>query len=391
MPTIRKRNGKWQVQVRLKGHDPEAKTFPEDTLYADAKAWGLERERALMLANVPTVQLREQAKALKGKRLGELIEWFLQDRLANPHRRKPSYDNEKITLEAFMRREATGLCRRFLSDLTTKDFDGYIERRLKAGKVSSSIVRNEISPIRHIFKKARKELGLAVPDVFTGLDVPDAPEPRDRLASPGELDALFVTAFKTCRTPKHYLLWFSLITTAINLGLRRGELTKIAWGDMSFTDRTLNIRAEITKTGKKRLLPIPIGLVLYLHMYRKKLRADETASDKLVFNISTSALEQRWQRLCDDAGIKDLHFHDLRRNAGTYFDSDRELTVTENEYMLGHAKKTSNSIYRKGIIERIRVKLDKGFPKMVNLVHPSGIEGLILAHGPRYPARGFPA
>jgi integrase len=347
MPTIRKRNGKWQVQVRLKGHEPDSMTFPEGTKRDDARAWGLERERALKLANVATVQVREQAKALKGKRLGELIDWFLEDRLANPHKRKPSYDNEKITLEAFKRREATGLCRKFISDFTTKDFDDYIARRLKEVAVSS-IVRNDINPLRHIFKKARKELSLAVPDVFTDLDLPDAPEPRDRLASPEELHSLYATAFKTCRTPKHYLLWKSLIDTAINLGLRRGELTKIVWGDVNFNDRTLNIRAEITKTGKKRLLPIPIGVLLCLHTYRKKLRADETTSDKFVFDISLSALEQRWQRLCEDAGIKDLHFHDLRRNAGTFFDSDRGLTVTENEYMLGHAKKTSNSIYRKG-------------------------------------------
>jgi hypothetical protein len=56
MPTIRKRNGQWQVQVRLVGCAPLSKTFDH---YADAKAWGSEQERKLKLGDVPTERRKE--------------------------------------------------------------------------------------------------------------------------------------------------------------------------------------------------------------------------------------------------------------------------------------------------------------------------------------------
>jgi integrase len=165
----------------------------------------------------------------------------------------------------------------------------------------------------------------------------------------------------TCRTPRLALLWISILITAVRTGLRRGELLQIVWSDINFERRTLNIRAEINKTDRSRLLPLDRGLTFHLWLYYTRLPAKRMSLESGLFPLSDTAVEQRWTRLCRTANIKDLHFHDLRRTAGVYFDADRELTVSEHEYMMGHDEGTTNSIYRIGEVNRIRTKLDKGF------------------------------
>jgi hypothetical protein len=77
------RNGKWHVQVRLKGHAPVSETLPEGTKKHEAREWGLEKERRLKLGDIPT----EQFKVLRGVTVKQLIVRFQEDREANPHKR----------------------------------------------------------------------------------------------------------------------------------------------------------------------------------------------------------------------------------------------------------------------------------------------------------------
>src|ERR1700722_6035451 len=121
MPTIRKRNGKWQVQVRLAGHPPLSKTFPKGTSHSQAEAWGLEKERGFALGDIPT----ERIRILRDITVREMIAKFQEDRKAHPHKRKRSYANENIALNAFLEREKTGLGQRTLADLKPSDFAGY--------------------------------------------------------------------------------------------------------------------------------------------------------------------------------------------------------------------------------------------------------------------------
>src|SRR5262249_492524 len=145
---------------------------------------------------------------------------------------------------------------------------------------------------------------------------------RQRVASKEERGKL-LWGTETFRTRRQMLLWHSLILAAVETGLRRGELLKIEWKDIDFGKRTLNVRAEITKTGKSRLLPVSRGMNFHFWLYRSRVPEGERAPNERVFPISESALEQAWRRLCRRMGVTGLHFHDLRRTAGTYFDSER--------------------------------------------------------------------
>jgi integrase len=257
-----------------------------------------------------------------------------------------------------MRREAAGVCQKTLAELKPSDFARYRDRRLTSG-IKASTLRRELNPLRNIFKVARREWGLPVQSPFQDLDLPPEPHHRERVASREEQKTLYKAAVG-CRGFKQRLLWCALILTALTTGMRRGELLKIEWRDIDFEKRTLHVRAEITKRGRSRFLPVSKWLCLHLLVYRS--RVSEKAPSAKVFPISGSAHEQAWKRLCKRAGIQDFTFHDLRHTAGTNYD-EIGLTKSENEYMLGHAGGGTNSRYVHGQIELIRGKLDAGMER----------------------------
>lgn len=53
--TVRWRNGRRNVQVRLKGFPFRSRSFPEGTTEEEAREWGLETARKLKLRDVPTL------------------------------------------------------------------------------------------------------------------------------------------------------------------------------------------------------------------------------------------------------------------------------------------------------------------------------------------------
>jgi integrase len=55
-------------------------------------------------------------------------------------------------------------------------------------------------------------------------------------------------------------------------GLRvaSGELYKLRWDDISFDEKTIKIRAEISKTGQTRFIPISDNLNAWLTLYLEK-------------------------------------------------------------------------------------------------------------------------
>jgi site-specific recombinase XerD len=358
MPTIRerirRRNGKretrWQVQVRLAGHGALSKTFDK---FADAEAWGREQERKLKLGDTPT----ERRKELQAMTLKELIESYYRDREEHLHKRKLSYENEKVALDAMLGREPK-LAAKTLAEFSQSDLQQYVDRRIKSG-VLPSTVRRELNPLRHIYKIARRERALPVPDIFRDLSIPPDPPARERRLKQAERFQL-LKATDTCRGLRQKRLWYSLILAAYCTGLRRGEILKLLWTDVDLQARTLLVRAENSKTRKSRLIPLERGLCFHLMLYRSTLSEQDKTPQSHVFSISGTAHEQAWKRLIRRAGIEDLHFHDLRHAAATHYD-ELGLTRSENEYMLGHNGGGTNSRYVHADIERIRAKLDAGY------------------------------
>ena len=68
--------------------------------------------------------------------------------------------------------------------------------------------------------------------------------------------AEILKATETCRGEKQGRLWRALILANLTTGARRGELLKLRMGDVDFERMTLNFRADTTKSGRTRLIPM---------------------------------------------------------------------------------------------------------------------------------------
>ncbi len=105
-----------------------------------------------------------------------------------------------------------------------------------------------------------------------------------------------------------------VIVTALDTGMRRGELLKLTWDDVDLENGFLTIRATNSKTNRMRRVPMSERVQEEIQRVRE---ADPQAGpDDLVFGIRDN-FQHAWDAALTEAGIQGLKFHDLRHTAIT--------------------------------------------------------------------------
>ena len=123
-----------------------------------------------------------------------------------------------------------------------------------------------------------------------------------------------------------------IVLLALNTGMRRGEIITLEWQSINFDKAVITIKAEISKNGKERHIPINSQTMPMLKQWR-----EQTDSKNFVFiNPKTgkpfTEIKNSWGGVIKKAGIKNLRFHDLRHDfasklvmAGVDLNTVREL------------------------------------------------------------------
>ncbi|MBT5240066.1 MAG: site-specific integrase, partial [Rhodospirillaceae bacterium] len=142
MASIRKRHGKWQVQVRLHAEKPISRTF---NTKRDAQAWGHKTESEIQLGT-----FNSKAKELSRTTLGELITKY-HDQVTS---KKQSRSNESIMLNALLRQK---FCDFSLLSISPLHFTAY--RDIRRESVKAATINRELDTLSHIYKLARQEWG----------------------------------------------------------------------------------------------------------------------------------------------------------------------------------------------------------------------------------------
>ena len=294
MAYIRKRLGKWQCVIRVKGKPPTTKTF---LIKKDAKLWGKKTElhffredNDIQKSDYPLFKeclerYRDEVVINKRSRIMEtkLISYLL----------KESFVNYKLN---FVDSRVVAL---------------YRDRALKTLKSSS--VRRRLAIVSHMYTIAKKEWGYKIENPVLNIRKPKNPEPRNRRFTNDELTKLI----KGNRaSPKLRLI----IQIALETAMRQGEILRVKPEDIN--GNTLFI--PIAKT-KPRTIPLTLKAVSLLN------------NAELPFNITGNALSKQFKKLCDYYGIEDAHFHDLRRQSLTNFMLERNLSVAETMMIAGHS------------------------------------------------------
>jgi integrase len=285
MATLRKRQDKWQAQVRRRGAPNATRSF---LLRSDAVAWARQMELQADRRGLATAH-----KALDQILVADIVMRYRDE--VSP--RKRSGDSERYLLNAFLRHR---LAQVVVGDLTTGLVSTYCDERLRAVKAVS--VRRELDILRHAFEVARRDWDLPLThNAFALVRRPKGGDPRSRRLGEGERRRLEI-ACAQCRNPH----MAALVKLALETAMRRGELLSARWCHVSLEARTLHI--PHTKNGHARTVPLSGAAMEIL----RELDARIPLDDAKIVSITEDSAKMAWRRIVKRAGLIDLRFHDLR-------------------------------------------------------------------------------
>ncbi len=307
MATIRKRNGKYQVQVRVQGSTAISKTF---TRLEDAKAWA-----RLTEIEAEQIGLPADPRRLAKITVGELLERYRDEVVS----KKRGAEYETIMVNAMLRHP---WAKRSLAHIDGATFAEHRDARLRA--VLPCTVKRELAMLQHAFDVAIKDWSIPLrANPIKAISKPGGAKKRDRRLCKGELARLFRTA-KQCRG--YHMR--ALILLAIETGMRQGELLAAKWSHINLQARHWFI--PLTKNGESRTIPLTRRCIRTLRILKKG-----AGDARGVFDLTREAVKCSWRRIMKRSGIEDLNFHDLRHEAISRF-FERGLSVPEVSLISGH-------------------------------------------------------
>ncbi len=305
MATVRKRGGKWQVQVRKAGRPPVSRSFNHK---ADAEAWARQVENEIDRAPLGF----DRAK-LRTLTLSDLLDRYRDE--ITPQKRGAAVERYRLA-----RLLACQLAPLSLENLTAEHVARYRDHRLR--EVGPEAVRRELGLVRHVLNIARREWNVPL----SGNPVADVTLPNPSKARDRRLDASEWARLLEACTGRRATWLEPLIRLALATAMRRSELLSARWEDADLSRRTLRLR--LTKNGYSRTIPLSLEAVSILQSLPR-------SNSGLLFAVTPNAVRLAWERLTAKAGLADLHFHDLRHEAISRF-FERGLSLAEVALISGH-------------------------------------------------------
>jgi integrase len=191
---------------------------------------------------------------------------------------------------------------RYLFDVTPELIEKYKVARLQ--KVQPAAVNRELACLKHMYTKAIA-WGYVKVNPAKSVKLLKEPPGRLRYLKPDEIENLLASC------PRHIR---PVVLTAINTGMRRGEIFNLKWRDLDLENRKLTV--VNAKNNESRV--IPINQTLY-EEFRALLKE---ANGEYVFSRRNAEplkdIRTGFAAALTKAKIKDFRFHDLRHTFGSH-------------------------------------------------------------------------
>ncbi|HYF87562.1 site-specific integrase [Azospirillum sp.] len=307
MPTIRKRGAKWQVQIRLSGSPAVSRTFPTKS---EAVAWARATEAEVHANGTSTMDSSRPSCPVT---LRQLLERY-RDQVTP---RKKSRRHETCRINKLLRDAISDTA----ADAVTPGMIAtFRDKRLKS--VGSQAVIHDLVLLGQVFRVAMNEWDLGLPEnPVSKVRKPKQPSGRVRRLTSDEFNRLTVAGQSIMAGDIVGLMCFALETA-----MRQSEILNLLWADIQWTSRTLLIKDS--KNGTPRVIPLSRKAIQILEG-RQGLKL------KSPFPYHVRAVQRAWDATVGDAGVDDLHFHDLRHEAISRF-FEKGLGVPEVALISGH-------------------------------------------------------
>jgi integrase len=160
-------------------------------------------------------------------------------------------------------------------------------------------------------------------------------EPKERILSHKEIRLLIDNS----DPPLKYI-----ILVALNTGMRKGEIYKLEWSNVSLKQSFITIAAPTAKSKKIRRIPLnkslrKLFIKLSLNRNGNQFVFENPETGKAYFD-----LKKGWYSLLRSYGIKDLRFHDLRHTyASNYLMKGGDIYTLKE--ILGHEDISTTARY----------------------------------------------
>jgi integrase len=187
---------------------------------------------------------------------------------------------------------------------------------------------------------------------------------RDRYVKADELPELIKAIDNEPNQYARWALWLYLLT-----GSRKDELLKAKWSDIDFNRKEW--RLPDTKNGKTHYLPLSDA---GLEVLRKIPRLDGNPYIIVGKNPGCHLvnIDKPWQRIRKQAGVEDVHIHDLRRTVGSWLaQSGNSLHLIGQ--VLNHSNVSTTKIYARFGQDQVANALNNHGEQILNaaLLKPS--------------------
>ena len=302
MATYATRGSSTRAQIRMRGHVLSA-TFDTET---EARDWAGKIEDRI-----------KRGEAINEDELGEnpsviaLIRRYVKE--VSSTKRCPRND------KAILRRlELVDVFRKRVSNFGPADLRAWRDARIKGDAargippVTSGTCLRELNLVSVTFSHAIKEwsLPLAV-NPCTQITWPAKNKSRRRRVSDEEIDTLMTELGWDCKsTPTTCYQWVAwCVKFALVTAMRRGEIASMTWGNVHKEARFVHL--PITKNGHERNVPLRKAALELLALL------PEGEPGARVCGVTESTITSVFWNAARDAGIVNLHFHDMRHEATT--------------------------------------------------------------------------
>lgn len=227
---------------------------------------------------------------------------------------------------------------RFLRDITHADVEDFKLSRLRQPVGTNrpravASVNRELELLRAVLRFAKRQRWIQTSPFEEGHPlISKADESRrERTLSYAEEDLLLAA----CTDRRAHLR--PILICAIDTGMRRGEIFKLEQRDIDLIGGTVTVRAQNSKTDRKRVIPIMTPrLRVELENLIAALPGDPNVR---VFGISDT-IKTSFGNARAAAGISDFRFHDCRHTATTRMIA-AGIPATEVMKITGHTQITT--------------------------------------------------
>jgi len=236
-----------------------------------------------------------------------------------------------------------------LSEIFPLHVNKFMVKRQRDG-VKNSTINRELTVLKKMLNLAIEwQFDIKVNPVKKGNFFSEEEYKRDRVLNREEEARLFQAAAPHLKP----ILLCALIT-----GMRYSEIFSIKWENCDFKNRMITIKAESSKSGKRRMIPINDRLFGEL---MKLWEINQNRND-FVFLYQdpgtgklrpVKTVRRAFVAACRRAGIKNLRFHDLRHTFGSRLISKGADPVSVKD-LLGHANLKTTEVYLHSSIKRMR-------------------------------------